>query len=210
MVLKVENKLFPSNTYLLANETNYCVIIDPGLSPELIGDEIEKNNLKPECIVCTHGHFDHIASVSYFKEKYNIPFYLHAADLKISKSANFYLKVAKINYTIKTTSPDFVLDGFENKINTAHFQFSVWHYPGHSDGSCIVSADNNLFTGDLFYKKGLGFNNFPGENRSVLKNSIRAIFDTFDNATTVYPGHGDFGKLAEMKQNQSLIAFLNQ
>ena len=87
----VRNGVFPSNTYLLKSPlNNACLLIDPGLDTRAIDDKITELNLMPVAIVCTHGHFDHIGSVSYFKTKFDIPYYLHEADLKLSKSANFF------------------------------------------------------------------------------------------------------------------------
>ena len=70
MVYRIINSLFKSNTYLIKDDNNYCIIIDPGLDHERISKSIDFFHLKPIAIMCTHGHFDHIASVSYLKKVY--------------------------------------------------------------------------------------------------------------------------------------------
>ena len=61
----------------------------------------------------------------------------------------------------------------------------------------------------MIYKKGLGINNFPGENRSKLKSSIRSVFKNFSDNCIVYPGHGEPDYLFNIKnKNQDLIEFL--
>jgi len=210
-IYTVRNELFPSNTYLLqSDKDNTCIIIDPALSPGLIEDKINELGLKPLAIIATHGHFDHIASVSFFKEKYNIPYYLHEADLKLSQSANFYLKLAKINFKIKTPVPDFLFKNEIENLCIGSFNLSVQNFPGHSNGSCTILYKNFLFSGDIIYKKGLGFNNFPGENLVKLKASILELFNAFPEQTLALPGHGEPETLAKIRtNNQELINFLN-
>ena len=212
MVYLIRNRFFPSNTYLLKKDnSSNCVIIDPGLDSEFIHKCILKNNLIPIGIFCTHGHFDHIASVSYLKKEFgNIPYYLHEADLKISKSANFYLKLVRINYWIDYASPDYIFKNDKEEIEIDGFNFSVFHFPGHSDGSCIFKYNNILFTGDILFKSGLGFNNFPGENINALKDSIKKIILYFDNDYLVYPGHGESEFLGNItSKNLELLNFIN-
>ena len=212
MVFQIRNRFFPSNTYLLKKDnSNKCVIIDPGLDSESIHKSILDNNLEPIGIFCTHGHFDHIASVAYLKKEFgNIPYYLHKADFKIAKSANFYLKLTKIKYWIEYVEPDYFLENSMEEIEIAGFKFTILHFPGHSDGSCVISYNDFLFTGDIMYKSGLGFNNFPGENINMLKESIKKIILNFNKDYLVYPGHGDCEYLGNIiTKNVELVNFLN-
>lgn len=212
MVYCVKNEIFPSNTYIVcSSEDITCLIIDPGLNEGVIDEKIVELGKKPIGIIATHGHFDHIGSVTYFKEKYNILFYMHEKDFKISQSANFFLKIARVNYKIRTPKPDVLLKGNTNEIRIENFVLKVHNYPGHSEGGVVIEYNNQLFTGDLFYKNGLGFNGFPGENKSVLRNSISKIFNTFDDPYRVYPGHGESESIGFIKKNNlELLNFINQ
>jgi hydroxyacylglutathione hydrolase len=214
VIYQVKNNFFSSNTYLLADESiksNSCIVIDPGLDSESIFNCIVENNLVPVAIFCTHGHFDHIASVAFLKKEFgDIPYYLHVADLKIAKAANFYLKIAKINYWIEYVAPDYCFSNDTEEIKIGGFTFSVYHFPGHSDGSCVLKYNDILFTGDTIYKWGLGFNNFPGENKNLLKESIKKILLSFNEDYLVYPGHGDSEHLGNIaSKNLELINFIN-
>ncbi|MDA0194122.1 MAG: MBL fold metallo-hydrolase [Bacteroidetes bacterium] len=211
MIHLIRNKIFPSNTYILTdhNETN-CLIIDPGLDESWIYDQIQKINVKPVAILSTHGHFDHIAGVSFLKEKYNdIPFYLHEADIKISRSVNFYMKVAGIDKRIQTPVPDFLFTKDYEKKAIHGFDIDIYNLPGHSYGSCVIRTGANLFSGDIIYKKGLGFNSFPGEDRDKLRDSILKMFTMFPGKFLVLPGHGESEYLQGIKRNNiELVGFL--
>lgn len=207
----VRNDIFPSNTYLVTHRDNAtCLIIDPGLEPLKTEEAITTLGLRPVGIVATHGHFDHIAGVSFFQDKYNIPYFLHENDRKVSLSANFYLKLVKINMTIKTPLPNELFSG-EKEIRTiSGFDLVIHLFPGHTDGSCVIEYGNCLFTGDIVYKNGLGFNKFPGERIELLKQTILRLFKTFDKSFTVLPGHGESELLGNiMDHNVELKKFLN-
>ena len=202
MILLVKNTLFPSNTFIVTNEKDVnCIIIDPGLNEEIIDKKIQELSLNPIAIIATHGHFDHIGSTAFFQTKYSIPFYLHQADFKISQSIGFYLKVVGIKHKIITPKPDFLIKGDFEKISIKNFNFEIYSFPSHTAGSVVIKFENNIFSGDIFYTKGLGFNHFPGEDKVKLRNSVLKIFKIFNDDIIVLPGHGESESLSFIKEN---------
>ena len=207
----VLNSIFPSNTYIITDVTKgESLIIDPGLDTIAIHTKIAQLSLNPVGIVATHGHFDHIGSVSDLKDTFQIPYFLHEADLKISKSANFYLKMVRLQHKIVTPIPDMLIKGLEQQVEIGSFSFNCYNFPGHTDGSCLLQFGDIIFSGDLIYKRGLGFNHFPGENKDKLRESIIQIFDLLPGETMMYPGHGEPALLSGIKtENEELSNFLN-
>lgn len=204
-------KLFSSNTYLLKNNINQeCIIIDPGLDYDFLSQEIKENGLIPIAIISTHGHFDHIGCVQLLKNEFNIPFYLHELDLKLCKSANFYLKIAKLDHKIESVTPDFIIKGDKNSLYFNGINLTIYNFPGHSPGSCVLESNNLLFTGDIIYKNGLGKGSMPKEDLTLLKKSLIEITSFFKDDSIIFPGHGDFEVLSEIKNNNTeLQNFLN-
>lgn len=198
----IRNKVFPSNTYLLGCEVDdSCIVVDPGLDTAEILSSIKASGLKPIAVLSTHGHFDHIGSAANIQSEFNVPFYLHEADLKMSQSANFFLKVAQIDQKIITPKPDFLFKNKIEKITIGNFDIEIFNFPGHSSGSCVFKYKNYLFTGDILYKNGLGPESIPKEDKKLLKESIVNIFDQFSDDCLILPGHGPSEYIGAVKEN---------
>ena len=69
------------NTYLIYNEFNECIIIDPGCYYDHEKDEllqfINKMDLKPELLLNTHCHLDHVFGNRFIAEKFNLTLHIH-------------------------------------------------------------------------------------------------------------------------------------
>ena len=76
-----------ANCFLVSDEENNAVIIDPGAEPDYILSEIESLGIKPLAILLTHAHFDHFGAAAEVIEKYQIPLYVHTLDRPMVTSA---------------------------------------------------------------------------------------------------------------------------
>ena len=210
MIYTIRNKIFPSNTYLVNIEgSNNCLLIDPGLDQEAIECTLNELQLEPTHILATHGHFDHVGSVSYFQKKYHVKFYIHELDVKILKSINFYLKIMKIEIRVGIPVPDHIIYGAKQTLHFNNSSIAVYNLPGHTDGSCLFHINDCLFTGDTLYSNGIGFNPFPGQDKVELKHSLKKIIELFSDDTMIYPGHGTSENLRDVKSgNNELALFL--
>lgn len=85
-----KNGVWKQNCYLVANQFNEALLIDPGSDLEGICSLISSLKVNPVAILNTHAHYDHIGAVSGLIKRYGIPFYLHAMDKKLLKQANLY------------------------------------------------------------------------------------------------------------------------
>ena len=79
---------FEVNCFLVYEDiSKKAVVIDPGYDGKSVINKIDSLGLKPELLINTHGHFDHIFSDDMIREKYNIPLAIHKDDIEMLASA---------------------------------------------------------------------------------------------------------------------------
>ena len=63
------------NCYIACDaNSREAIIVDPGAEAEKIIQFIQDKNIKPQMIVNTHGHWDHVGAVGQLKNTFKIPF----------------------------------------------------------------------------------------------------------------------------------------
>jgi len=200
-IWRVSSLPISTNTYICQTTVEgSCVIVDPGMQSEKIDEVIVTNNLKPTHVLCTHGHFDHIASASFFQNKYQSLVYLPRQDLEVAKKSNFLMKV--LRFEGKITLPEFdQLVEERLSVNVDDIDWEFIPCPGHTDGSYVLKVGNVLFSGDSFYSEGITLSSLPGANSSVLRESLRALIGDLSSRCWVLPGHGKEGVLSDILDN---------
>ena len=195
-----------ANCYLISDpETKQTLIIDPGDDAEYIINQIKDLEIKPQLILATHGHFDHVLVVFELKLAFKIPFLIHHHDLFLLKRAD---KTADWFAGIKD---GFVpsADGFLKESEKISFgqnsQLKVIETPGHSPGGVAFFSRGVLFSGDTLFKQGVGRTDFSYCSQSDLINSIKNKLFKLPNETIVYPGHGEETTIGKEKKNFNLI-----
>src|SRR5438105_4522186 len=69
------------NTYVLSNENNECIIIDPGCyfphEQQELKDYIDKNGFIPKRLLNTHCHLDHVFGNKFLAETWGLTLQIH-------------------------------------------------------------------------------------------------------------------------------------
>jgi glyoxylase-like metal-dependent hydrolase (beta-lactamase superfamily II) len=206
-VWRVVNQIHPSNSYICATgEPGACFLVDPGTDAEVIDLALGRLGLEPRHIFCTHGHFDHVGSASFFQEKYGASCHLHGADLKTMRGSNFLLMAFKVPFSMRLPKVD-EAEGFT--LALGDHDLRVIPAPGHTPGSCLFQYGHALFTGDTLYAHGVGLSRLPGGDPGKLKATLLALWDRLPDEALVFPGHGDCAPFANIRRdNLPLLAFL--
>ncbi len=181
-----------TNCYIIQDEENNCLIIDPGEESQRIITLIEKMKLSPSAILLTHGHFDHIGAVDAVRDRFEIPVYIHENE---EHSLTDPVENGSTRYPglplVKNREADYLITE-EGKMTVGPFTFEVRHTPGHSNGSIsfIFEESSIAIVGDTLFKEGVGRTDLPGGDTKVLLDSIKNKLLTLEDVFTIYPGHG--------------------
>ena len=74
LVVKIPVEPLQSNCYLVwVEDSGIGVVIDPGGEGAKIIEEIERREMRPQYILNTHCHGDHVAANGPVKERFGIP-----------------------------------------------------------------------------------------------------------------------------------------
>ena len=186
-----------ANCYIIKLEKK-VLIIDPGAEAEKIISFLDLKNLKPDLIINTHGHFDHIEAVPRLQEKYGIDFYMDPGDEEIItdpvKNGSSIFGQNKLS--LETYN---LIDDLAKKL-FADNGIGIINTPGHSPGCIVIKIGDSLFTGDLLFKGSIGRTDLAGGSMHDMKSSLLKIRKMKD-PLKIYPGHGPETDLEYEKNN---------
>ena len=187
-----------TNSYIISNDKNECIIVDPGINYKSSSDYIYKN-FKPLAVLLTHGHLDHIDGLEYFKD---LPIYIYKDEIDL-----FFDNYKNLYYTINKTNPfnkgdlNLILVNDLDEIKINDFKFIAYHTPGHTECSVIYLIDDCLLTGDTLFKESIGRTDMPTGNYSKIMESLDRIFNTFNDNIKCLPGHGEITNIGYERIN---------
>jgi len=179
-----------TNAYLLTGaDPKRGIIIDPGMNPSGLIRNIE--GMEIEAILLTHAHFDHMGGVDEIRKLKNCPVYLHPLESEwlTNPKLNGSLMWPNVSPPLTTDPAEFDLAEGQT-LKMIGLDFRVYHTPGHSPGSVSFLCGNDLFSGDVLFRLGVGRTDLPGGKERDLFDSIRGKLFKLDDEVKVYPGHG--------------------
>ena len=199
--------LFGVNTYIVSKDgSNDCIVIDFGENFDRIKSVIEKNNLNPKHALLTHGHFDHIDSLTEFKRVYNVDVCAHEKcsdaleDARLNVSA--YSMISKKEIVCEKAE-NIIADGEEFCL--CGLNIKAIHAPGHSMGSMVYVIEDCAFTGDVLFRMSIGRTDFFGGDSQEIKKSLEKLKRILKPDMKIYPGHGESSTMEfELKNNPYL------
>ena len=197
------------NTYILADESGKCAVIDCGCYDEdefkILTDLIGEKKLDPVLLLNTHCHLDHIFGNRMFLEKYKLGSYCHDEEEMNRTNAVMYSGYFGLTMEEPPEPAGFLSDG--ESISFGSETLTAIHVPGHAPGSlAFYSKKNNIiFTGDTLFEGSIGRSDIPGGDHLMLIKNIKSKLFILPPETVVYPGHGEATTIGtEMKSNPYL------
>ena len=182
------------NTYILYNENNECIIIDPGCYFDSEKEEltvfIKNHKLEPKLLLNTHCHLDHVFGNKFIAEEYKLTLNTHLLEKEILEMAP--ASGLMFNLPFDNYQGDVIYLKEGDVIYLGDDKLEVIHAPGHSPGSiCFYCEKQNfLIGGDVLFQNSIGRTDLPyGDHDALIKNIKEKLFKLPPDVT-VYPGHG--------------------
>jgi hydroxyacylglutathione hydrolase len=202
-IVSFADPYFDQNCLILRRrDTRSALVIDPGLQVGVVSDYIEKNDVKVDYILLTHGHVDHVFGVPTIKEQTGAPTYMHPLDREqLERNPKVVRQFGLDPAVLGTPIIDNELEE-GRAVGWEDLAFDVIHTPGHTRGSVTFLLGEKLFGGDTLFRRGVGRSDLPGGDFDALIASIEGKLYQLPPETIVYPGHGPTTTIGEeMREN---------
>ena len=194
-----------ANCYVVATGPgSECVVVDPGQDASSgIAEIVREHRLKPVAVLLTHGHIDHMWSVTPVAGTYDATAWIHPDDRHlladpmagISRESAAMLLGGRYEFV----EPDQVAElGDGQVLDLAGLQVTVDHTPGHTQGSVTFRTPYEreeitqvMFSGDLLFAGSIGRTDLPGGDHPTMLATLRDKVLTLPDDIAVLPGHGE-------------------
>lgn len=183
------------NTYILADKSGDCAIIDCGCYDEEESERLEKfirnKKINPVLLLNTHCHLDHIFGNKFILERYNLRTFSSELEEGNRKDAVRHAMLFGLSMDNPPAPSGFIS---HNQIVTfGNTELLALHVPGHTAGSLAFYSEKNncVFTGDALFAGSIGRTDLPGGSFNTLINSIKNQLFVLPPSTVVYSGHGN-------------------
>ncbi|MDQ3105825.1 MAG: MBL fold metallo-hydrolase [Actinomycetota bacterium] len=182
-----------------------CLVIDPGMEAAAgVADVVREHRLKPVAVLLTHGHIDHMWSVTPVAGTHDATAWIHPADRHLltdplaGMSPDTATMLLGGPHTF--TEPDDVRELADGQpLELAGLTIEVDHAPGHTRGSVTFRSPYDgaedvpelMFSGDLLFAGSIGRTDLPGGDHQQMLASLARTVLGLDDRVVVLPGHGE-------------------
>ena len=182
----------------LIGEGGVCALVDPGGSPELALEMVERSGLELKMVLLTHAHYDHVGAIPALLERFpDLPVYAHELELCSAGSPNPRYFLPHLGKNQRTYGEGDTLD-------LGGLAVRVLHTPGHSRGSVTLLAGDIMLSGDTLFAGSCGRVDLPGGDEQQMWASL-ARLGRLEEDWTVWPGHGEATSLDYEKQSNPYV-----
>ncbi len=218
---------FATNCYVVAPSAGQdCVIVDPGIGVlDQLADVLAEHHLRPAAVLLTHGHLDHVYSVTPVCGAHGVAAVVHPDDayrledpLRTLDPALVAMLEQQFGKAATWTAPDDVTLARDGELlELAGLELRVVHAPGHTEGSVMFTVDqtpdgaeagSTVLSGDVLFAGSIGRTDLPGGDHAAMLRSLREKVLTLPDDAIVLPGHGPTTTIARERATNPYLTQL--
>lgn len=193
-------------TLLWCARTRAAVVIDPGGDTERILALISELRLRPERILLTHGHLDHVGASAEVAQHLALPIVgPHRDDAFLIRGLEAQSHMFGLPRVRNFEPEQWLQDGDRVKFGEESLQ--VLHCPGHTPGHLVFFDPSGRLAqvGDLIFRGSVGRTDFPrGDHQQLLDSIRRRLFPLGDDVSFI-PGHGPMSTLGQERLRNPFV-----
>ncbi|GAA4837734.1 MBL fold metallo-hydrolase [Algivirga pacifica] len=200
---------FAENTYVLYDDTNKGIIIDPGcMEPyeeQQLKAFIDMKGIQIEKIVNTHCHIDHIFGNYFAKTTFEVPLYSPDGERELLERGAMQAQMWGMQGFQEVEADHYLPQ--EGTLTFGDSSLKILFVPGHSPGHLAFysEAQSFLIGGDVLFHGSIGRTDLPGGDHQTLLNSIQTQFYVLPDNTRVYCGHGPTTTIGKEKVSNPFV-----
>ncbi len=201
---------FAENTYVLSDDTQAGIIIDPGCydrhEQATLKAYVAQEGLNIEKVVNTHCHIDHVLGNYWATQTFDAPLYIPEQEFPVLKAIPAYAG----NYGFpqyQEAKPTGYLKE-KGKLTFGKSSLDILFVPGHSPGHLAFYSKKSgiCIGGDVLFQGSIGRTDLPGGNFDQLIRSIHTQLFPLPDETVVYCGHGPSTTIGQEKKTNPFCA----
>jgi glyoxylase-like metal-dependent hydrolase (beta-lactamase superfamily II) len=218
---------FGTNCYVVApGEGEECVVVDPGIGVlDRLQQVLTEGRLRPAAVLLTHGHVDHVYSVT---PVCGAPALVHGADRYRLADPFATLDPALVAMLEQQFGRSATWDEPDDVRPLVHGEprdiqglaVRVVHAPGHTEGSVMFALDGSpeavrdsgpgsasgfsatVLSGDVLFQGSIGRTDRCAPRLASLRDRVLTLADD----TLVLPGHGPATTIAQERATNPYLA----